>query len=282
MATNVIVVDNASSDHSVSNIEELFPTIKVIRNPENKGFGFACNQGSKCCQSRYILFLNPDTTINPGSLAVPLQFLEISENANYAACGIQMMNEQGKVSQSCDRFPNILHFMADILGLSKLFPKLPLGIHISEWDHKESRDVDHIIGAFYLIRRSVFETIGGYDERFFVYWEDIDLSKQIHDMEYKIRYISDALCFHKGGGTSEYVKAFRLFYFLKSKILYGFKHLNIIPAIILFIATIFIEPFSRLIFSITNLSINSIKDLFKAYTLLFYSIPEIFKKIQRR
>jgi len=146
---------------------------------------------------------------------------------------------------------------------------------MTDWDHSVNRDVDHVIGAFYLIRRHAFETVGGFDERFYVYLEDLDLSKRIYDNGWKIRYLAEANCYHKGGGTSESVKATRLFYFLRSKILYGFKHLKPVSAFILLTATLVVEPLTRLVFSHTSPA--GMVNVCKAFLRLYKGLPGILK-----
>lgn len=278
---NVIVVDNGSKDQSLLKIQQDFPELLLINNKDNRGFGAACNQGALSSKAKYILFLNPDTVLSGGSIDIPVDFLERAENRDYAVCGIQIINERGVISRSCARFPRVIDFIADIIGISKLFPNFPLGMHLSNWNHMDNKAVDHVIGAFYLVRRDIFEKLGGFDERFFVYLEDLDLSRRIHENGQKIYYLTDAQCFHKGGGVTEKIKAQRLFYALRSRILYSFKHLDVISAIIVLTLTFLIEPLTRSMQAIISGSFIQLKNTLKAFLMLYRSMPEIFRIIRK-
>nr|NQU93466.1 glycosyltransferase family 2 protein [Bacteroidota bacterium] len=282
LRVNIIVVDNASADGSVDDIEEIPLSVKVTRNTENRGFGAACNQGAKNNFSKYILFLNPDTIVSAEAFSIPLEFLEHSENAHYAVCSIQLRDEKGQISRSCARFPNLKTFFSGIIGLTGLLPNLSIGHKMTGWDHLHSKDVDHVIGAFYLVRRSVFETLGGFDERFFVYLEDVDLSYRIHQAGGSIRYMTEAYAFHKGGGASGQAKDIRLFYSLQSKILYGFKHLSLISGFALLLGTIVVEPCSRILQAFLLGSVSQIKYTLRGYRMLYRALPVILQKSQQK
>jgi hypothetical protein len=127
-----------------------------------------------------------------------------------------------------------------MLGLDRI-ARMPSHL-MEEWDHTTTRDVDHVMGAFYLVRRRLFEQLHGFDERFFVYLEDLDLSIRVRDAGYRIVFLAEARTFHKGGGSSERVKATRLFYSLHSRIQYGFKHFGRLPAAALLAGTLVLEP----------------------------------------
>jgi N-acetylglucosaminyl-diphospho-decaprenol L-rhamnosyltransferase len=246
----VVVVDNASTDTSLNILESIDLPIELIRNKENLGFGAACNQGARSCRSKYLLFLNPDTRVSESSLKVPLAFLEAEDGANVGACGIQLIDGDGTVSRSCARFPTAVTFCAAAVGLSHIRPRWFANIHLSEWAHDETRSVDHIIGAFYFMRRAIFQEIGGFDERFFVYLEDLDLSKRVIGKGHKVVYLATAQAFHQGGGTSSQVKSQRLFYSRRSRVQYAFKHLSFTGAILVTCCTFFIEPIAMLVRSV--------------------------------
>lgn len=273
-----VVVDNGSTDNSLSGIDNLIIPINVIRNTENKGFAAACNQGAVLANSEYLLFLNTDTLLFENSLSVPLAFMQRPENAKVGICGIQLIDETGQVSRSCSRFPSVRMFVANALGVSKL-PKLRSWNHqMVEWDHATTRQVDHVIGAFYLIRRSLFEALKGFDDRFFVYLEDLDLSLRAHKAGWKSVFIADAQAFHAGGGTSRQVKAARLFYSLRSRLLYGFKHFSAWRAWALMVVTMCIEPVTRTAFSLLNRDWSSICNTQKAYSMLVANIITILQR----
>ena len=95
-----------------------------------------------------------------------------------------------------------------------------------EWNHEESREVDQVMGAFFLVRQKLFEEWGGFDERFFVYLEDVDFSSRARRVGWRSFYMAGVKAYHKGGGTSEQIKSTRLFYSLRSRILYSYKHFS--------------------------------------------------------
>lgn len=279
----VVVVDNASTDGSAKDITTNYnlPLI-IIYNDTNRGFAAACNQGAKECKADYILFLNPDTVLFENSLSVPLEFMERPENQNIGIVGIQLVDDKGPVSRTCARFPTPARFFVKMLGLDRLFPNFFLGHFMKEWDHGNTREVDHVMGAFFLVRRTLFEILNGFDERFFVYLEDLDFSLRASERGWKSFYLADAQAYHKGGGTSEQVKAKRLFYSLRSRILYSYKHFNWLSATLLMLGTMIVEPLSRIAFCIARRSGGDIVETCKAYFMLWRSIPEFMKVIVKK
>ena len=243
----VIVVDNGSTDGSADSVEGL-PGVVLVRAGKNLGFAAACDLGAAKGNALYILFLNPDTKVEANSFSVPLAFMERSENAHVGICGIQLVDEQGRVSRTCARFPTLARMTAQALGLNKIPGLQHGGMHMNDWDHGQTAEVDHVIGAFFLIRRNLFEPLGGFDERFFVYLEDIDLSFRARSLGFKSVYLADAQAYHAGGGTSRQVKDVRLFYSLRSRLLYGFKHFPSWQAWMLMGITLAVEPFNRLLY----------------------------------
>ena len=242
----VVVVDNASHDGSADGLNDIGLPLELIRNPTNRGFAAACNQGTWGSNSDYILFLNPDTRLFGPSLTRPLRFMEQPENQHVGICGVQLVDERGVVVRSCSRFPTPRILLARLLGLSHLFPAWFRSHEMREWDHSESRKVDHVMGAFYLIRRPVFESLGGFDEDYFLYLEDLDLSLRALRVGWSSYYLADVQAFHRVGGTSDQVKAVRLFFSMRSRILYVFKHFSVSAALGLTLGTLIIEPIVRL------------------------------------
>lgn len=242
----VVVVDNASTDGSVDALVAEGVPLHSVRNAENVGFARACNQGAAGSEAEYVLFLNPDTLLGPEALRAPLEFLEQPENAQVGIVGIQLVGDSGEVHRSCARFPTPGHVAAKMLGLDRLLPGRFPGFIMDDWTHEDTRPVDHVIGAFFLVRRRLFQELGGFDERFFVYLEDLDFSLRAARAGWRTVYLADVRAYHKGGGTSEQVKAARLFYSLRSRILYGFKHFPAPWALALMLGTLMVEPLTRL------------------------------------
>lgn len=274
--SRIIVVDNGSTDGSADTIAGL-PRVEIIRAGKNLGFGAACNIGAKIGCSPYILFLNPDTRIEANSISVPLAFMEKAGNSKVGVCGIQLVDEQGEVSRSCAYFPTINRFLLSALGLDKLPMMKGSSVHMSDWNHLSSKQVDHVMGAFYLIRRQLFQKVNGFDERFFVYSEDVDLSKLINNAGFSSWYLVEAKAFHAGGGTSQQVKAHRLFYSLRSRLLYGFKHFPAWQAWLLVLVTLLIEPFTRSIWCLLSRDLVGVKHTWAAYRMLWGSLKYIIQ-----
>jgi len=275
----VVVVDNASSDGSADEMEELKIPLFIIRNEVNRGFATACNQGEKESKADYLLFLNPDTYLNEDSLAKPLIFMERGFNQHIGIVGIQLLDNNGEIAQTCARFPTPGRFFSKMFGLDRLFPHVFPSYFMSDWDHRESREVDHVMGAFFLIRRFIFEELGGFDEQFFVYLEDLDFSFRARQAGWRSFFLADAKAYHKGGGTSEKVKAMRLFYSLQSRIFYGYKHFSWWPATGLMLGTLLIEPLIRFTLSASRRSRGEISETLKAYSIFWGKLPALVKSI---
>ena len=285
LVSSVIVVDNASTDNSLERIETLadlpFPLL-LVHNAENRGFGAACNQGATLATSEYLLFLNPDTRLFEHSLSFPLAFMEDANNQSVGICGLQLIDERGEISRSCARFPTASMIFYKISGLDKLFPARFQSYFMDEWGHSENREVDHVIGAFFLLRRRMFERLNGFDERFFVYLEDLDFSLRAKKAGWASYYLADARAYHKGGGTSEQVKAKRLFYSLRSRILYGYKHFSSAQATLLLMGTLCFEPLTRLMFNLLKGSFKGVIETLNGYLLLYRALPGLIRAVRER
>ncbi|MDX1932710.1 MAG: glycosyltransferase family 2 protein [Capsulimonadales bacterium] len=228
----VVVVDNASSDGSADDPETTFASgpaaipLRVLRNETNRGFAAACNQGAEGSEADYLLLLNPDTVAYPDSFDAPIAFLERPENRRIGILGIRLLDENGQVSRRCARFPTPRLLIGRSFGADVLLPSRFPSQFMKEWDHEDSREVDQVMGAYFLVRRQVWEEIGGMDERFFVYFEDVDFALRAKRAGWVSYYWNGASIFHKGGGTTERVKAVRLAYSLFGRIQYARKHFS--------------------------------------------------------
>ena len=279
LVKQTIVVDNGSVDGSDASVEDL-PNVTLIRAGANLGFGKACNLGAQHAKSDYLLFLNPDAALYAETLPKALAYMQEPANAKVGICGVQLLDETGHVSRSCARFPSVASFAAHAVGLSRFIPSL--GHFMAEWDHAQTRQVDHVIGAFYLIRRVVFESLNGFDEHFFVYLEDLDLSCRASQAGWDTIYLADVQAFHAGGGTSNQVKSRRLFYSLRSRSQYAFKHFSWFGAVVVLLATLFVEPLSRSALAVVQGSWSSLKETWAAYGMLWRWLPQwVFKGVTR-
>jgi GT2 family glycosyltransferase len=265
----VVVVDNDSRDDSLSRLDTDRLPLAIIRNSENRGFGAACNQAAADSTADYLLFLNPDAYLNAASLAVPVRFMEESRHADVGIVGIQLRDAAGRIMRSSARTPTPVLFAARALGLDVLLPGRAPTLFPTDWDHADSRELDHVIGAFYLVRRTLFEALQGFDERFFVYLEDLDFSVRARRAGWRVYYLADAHAEHVGGGTSDAVKASRIAYSLESRIQYGFKHFSVPAAVVLAVLTLAVEPLSRLVRAISRGGIAEVQDTCRGFVELW-------------
>jgi GT2 family glycosyltransferase len=278
---DVTVVDNASSDGSAKDLTCCEQKgLTVIENSENLGFGKACNVGAANARSEFLLFLNPDAVVLPETLEGSLAFMQAPSNADIGICGVQLIDESGHVARSCARFPSPVSFAAQALGLDRIYPRL--GSFMADWAHDTTREVDQVIGAFFLVRRQVFEALGGFDERFFVYFEDLDFSCRAKRAGWRSMYLADVQAFHAGGGISKQVKARRLFYSLRSRLLYSFKHFSFVGAMAVLLTTLLLEPLSRSALAFAGRSQSSFQETWAGYGMLWRWLPQwIFKGVTR-
>ncbi len=261
-----VVVDNGSVDGSVDFLDGA-QDVDLVRTGANLGFAKACNVGAARGDAGLVLFLNPDARLLENSLAGAVEFLGAQGNETVGIVGVQLIGDDGRVQRTCARFPTPLRFVAKSIGLHTWFKQFDT--HMTDWGHDRTRQVDHVIGAFFLVRRSLFQSLSGFDERFFVYLEDLDLSFRAHASGYKSWYLADIQAFHKGGGVSEQVKAHRLFYSLRSRILYAFKHFSYPSALVVASAALALEPVSRLALLCARRRWREVPDLLKGYRMLW-------------
>lgn len=271
----IVIVDNASSDNSLESLEAGKIPLRIIRNDVNRGFGVACNQGAMGITADYLLFLNPDVRLSAPSLEKPLSFLEDPQNDRVGIVGIQMINDYGQICRSCARFPATGTFFSAMFGLDRLFPGVFPGHFMVEWDHRDSREVDQVMGSFFLVRSSLFRLLGGFDERFFVYFEEVDFAVRARQAGYRTYFLSDVAAHHKGGGTSRQVKGLRLFYSLRSRLQYAYKHFTWASATVLSIGTLLLEPVTRMLFAMIHFSGSALVETLEAYGKLWRIAPRL-------
>lgn len=265
----VVVVDNGSSDDSLANLEQLDLPLTIIRNGENRGFAAACNQGAAGSQADYLLFLNCDTLLFADSLSGVIEFMEQPTSAQIGICGIRLVDEAGRPNIVAARFPTLRVMLGKITGLARLLPALFPSHLLSAADMQASGPVDQVIGAFFLIRRPLFVACGGFDERFFVYFEEVDLAWRAKQAGFISYYLAEVSAFHAGGGLTGQVKARRLFYSLRSRIQYAQKHYDVWAWLVLVFCTLILEPVLRLLRALLRLSFSQIRETIVGYWLLF-------------
>ncbi|MBM3547149.1 MAG: glycosyltransferase family 2 protein [Alphaproteobacteria bacterium] len=269
----VVVVDNGSVDNSLAGARGLDLPLTVIELGLNAGFAAACNAGTKGSSADYVLYLNPDAALYANSLARPIRFLESPENKSIGILGVQLIDDDGEINRSCANFLRPRHIIAHMTGLNHVAPTSFPHHFMVDFDHRTSRIVDQVMGAFFLMRRQVLEELGGWDERFFVYLEDVDLAYRARKHGWLSYFFAEVSAFHRIGGVSRQVKAARLFYSLRSRILYAFKHFHPAVTVMLLLGTLFVEPVTRLVYAAFGNSPTTGGETVRAYWLLIRDLP---------
>lgn len=193
---NVILVDNNSSDETISQVRNEFPEVEIIANTCNLGFGAANNIGFSICDCEYVLLLNTDTVVRPGSLKSMVELLEC--DLTLGAVGCRLENADGTLQRSCWSFPTPLRAWWEALGVNRL----GLSPDWHRWDHLTEQDVDFVIGAALMVRSKVIEQVGGFDEDFFLYAEEADWQRRMANAKWRVRYTPKATIMHLGGASS--------------------------------------------------------------------------------
>ncbi len=192
----VIVIDNASSDGSPEMVETEFPAVRLVRNEENVGFGRANNQAMRLADGTWFLLLNSDTELLDESVAE--LFREVRETSDIGVAHCRLIFPDGRLQHSAYRFPSLPVELVENLGLYKLLPRKTAGrlLLSGYWDYSEETDVDWVAGAFMLMPREVFDRTGGFDERLFMYGEDLEWCLRIHENGWRVRYFPKASIRH--------------------------------------------------------------------------------------
>ena len=220
----VIVVDNASTDDSVSMLAEGFSWVQVIPNRGNLGFTKANNQGLAASRGRYVLFLNPDTEATPQAIGQMLAYAE--DHPNVGVIGPQLRYGDGSVQSSRRRFPTLATFFLESTVLQQRWPRNRILDRYFVLDKPDDAisQVDWVVGACMLVRRSVLDAIGGFDEGFFMYSEELDLCHRAVDAGWQVVYDPQAVVTHYEGKSSEQVMAARHIRFHTSRVRYVRKY----------------------------------------------------------
>ncbi len=227
---SVTVVDNASEDDSMTVIaadpdaQPVDCVVNVLSNTENRGFAAACNQGARAGAAELLVFVNPDAEVFRETLAATVAVMADPIRVGVGICGGQMVDDRGEYLLSCSRFPTFAMYVTKMLGLAQLLPRWVPRQRMSPQETTESGPVDQVIGAFFMIRRSLFESLGGFDERFFVYMEEVDLALRASQRGYRSYFVKSARIYHREGASSEQIGGRRLFYLLRSQTEFARKH----------------------------------------------------------
>jgi GT2 family glycosyltransferase len=222
VALEVIVVDNASADGSADAIAAEFPQVVLIRNGENAGFGAANNVAMKQAKGDNFLLLNSDAFLTPGALPAMLKALE--DQPKVGVVGPRLLNADGSLQRSCYRFPSPGVAWREALWISAVAPATSVLGDLRRWGHDKPLHPEWVIGACMMVRRGVYEMVGGFDPKFFMYAEETDWQRRIGDAGWEIAFTPAAQVTHLGGASGADDKPKINKYFFDSGDYYYRKH----------------------------------------------------------
>jgi GT2 family glycosyltransferase len=229
---DVVVVDNASIDGSVDAVSLTFPSVRVIRNAANVGFGRGVNQGVAATTAPLVLLLNPDCVLRISATETLAAALDVAPDC--AIVGPRILDLDGREQGSARGDPDMF---TGLFGRTSMLRRLLPGSALARRNvvsealpsGEASRTVDWLSGACMLVRRSAFEAVGGFDERYFLYWEDADLCRRLRKARHQIRYVPAAEAVHQVGRSSDTAKAASIRAFHESAYLYYATHVAPAP-----------------------------------------------------
>lgn len=190
-----IVSDSGSSDRTVEFIKNQFPQVTVIDNQKNIGFGKGNNQGFEIAKGEFLLFLNPDMRVEPGSLDKILDWMK--KNPKVAIACPKLIDQNGKLNLEATprRFPRLWEQLALILKIPHFFPKILDKYHMRDFNTDLEQEVDSVRGSFMLMRRDFVEKLGwAFDPRYFIWYEDVDICREAYRLGYKVMYTPVISC----------------------------------------------------------------------------------------
>lgn len=223
----IIVVDNASDDGSIEMVRRRFPTVQLIVNKSNLGFAKANNLGLKRARGKYLLLINPDTLVQEDTLRVMLRFFE--ENQDVGLAGCKILNPDGTFQLACRRsFPRPWVAFTKMAGLSTLFPHSRLfgRYNLTYLSPDETYEIDAVSGSFMMVRRPAYEQVGGLDEDFFMYGEDLDWCYRIQRAGWKNYYVHSTQIIHYKGESTKRSSLNEIRTFYQAMHLFVQKHLS--------------------------------------------------------
>jgi len=224
LATEIVVVDNASQDDSVARIRAAYPQVALVESPSNVGFAAGNNLALREHQGRYLLLLNPDTEVVGDAILTMVRYL--SDHPEVAVAGPQLRYGDGSYQPSRRRFPTLWGAMWESTLLGQWFPRNPWlrRYHMDDTPDDAAQRVDWVNGACMLLRGEIFDQVGPLDEAFFMYSEELDWCRRIKRAGWEIAYLPDAVVVHHEARSSDQVSALKHIRFNVSKIHYFAKH----------------------------------------------------------
>jgi len=255
----IIVVDNGSKDGSVDAISADFREVAIIKNVENLGFSRANNRGIKIAKGEYILLLNNDTLLQEGNFSNLIDSME--NNLDIGILGCRINNLDGSLQLSCYKFPSMWEMFTHYSSLTKLFPDSQLFGDYRNWKHNEIREVDFVIGAFFLVKRALFNGIGLLDEDFFLNAEESEYALRAKKAGWKTVFHPGFSIIHLGGVTKKQIKEKDVISHIRGTNLLIKKHNNFIYYFIYLSFAFILSCVRIVIFSLLLLFNNRNKEL---------------------
>jgi len=202
LQAQIIVVDNASWDGSADMVAQKFPEVELVRAPHNLGFAAANNLGWQQAHGKYVVLLNPDAFLASDTLTQAVRLMAV--DTTVALAGGLLVSRNGEHEPSARQFPSVLNDLLTLSGLADRFPRSRFfGRFNRTWaDPQQPAYVDWVPGAFAIIRNSVLQEIGFFDERFFLYFEEVDLCRRIGNAGHRVAYWPELKITHFGGESS--------------------------------------------------------------------------------
>ncbi|MFI4947135.1 MAG: glycosyltransferase family 2 protein [Burkholderiales bacterium] len=228
---SVVVVDNASSDGSAAAVRARFPSVRLIANPENVGFARACNQGARDSRAPFLLFLNPDATLAPGSLTTLAALLQARPRVG--AVGPRTRSANGDIQVSTGPDLSLLSEIRQRRLVRGVALRDAAVLVEAEGLHAVEREADWVSGACLLIRREVFDAVSGFDERFFLYEEDADLCRRVREAGFNVLYSPAAEACHALGRSMARDPGRARLEYQRSHLLYYRKHCGLLQRVAL-------------------------------------------------
>lgn len=272
--TRVVVVDNASTDGSADAIDAHGLPLTIIGNAVNRGFAAACNQGAAASTADVLLFLNPDALITSEAIDAALRTFSASEHAAVGIAGVRLDGGAAPPPLGVGPFPTPASLAALSLGLGRRAARQAAARSVPSRTREDRRktttprEVDVVCGACLFIRRSVFEALGGFDERFFVYYDEVDLCLRARRRGIRAVVLDDVSIHHAMGACTTAVPGWRLFCGLQSRQAYIRAHFRSWEKAVLLALMSVPEPMLRLARAATGRGAERPRDVIEAYARL--------------
>lgn len=218
----IIIVDNHSSDGSKELILNEIPDVIFIENSRNIGYAAAVNRGIRCGTGKYFFILNPDVQLCKGTLDKMVNYME--NHNDVGALGCKIINPDGTIQLSGKTFPTIKLALYHSFGIHHVFPRNRTmhRYYLFEKDYNRTYEVDHLMGSALMVRKEAIDKAGLLDEKFFLYFEDVDWCWRIKQRGYKVVYFPDAIVIHEKGACTR-KESFRAIKIMHSSMWYFYK-----------------------------------------------------------